>query len=606
MREYNSGMAHVKRGWLPAVLIILVIACLQGWLINRTFMREDEEIAFRTTSRDLSYAIGYQAAADVQAPAWFGGFWLWQQVAGKGEFAGRWLGLLTTLITLAYVYRLCVAWFQNPRFGWFALILLGSGAYFTVHAMEIRPYPLILLLATYSTYCLWRWLSRRSWRAAMLYGLSIALSLYVHYFLAFLILGHAIYVLVMGRRYWAQFAGAGLLAGVLWSPWSVVFVGQLQLLRQVESAAGSTRGLIGIGNTTEPSSLEAVIELANRMTNGLPGLYGVLLLISLIYGWRMRSWWLALTWGVGVPLIALVANLVVSVYTQRYVSYLSIGFAILVAFGLARLPRWSPWPILIVVAGFSLWMLPGQLPQDRIPFRDLFRQVSVAAQPGDALYLMPPTPSDNLLNWHLRAYLRDDLRANRLDTIEAASAARRVWFVTPDWFNEDVQAAFKRLELTHPLQQVFGRCDRAWCYLLQLMEAPPLMEPVLFGGDMAFWGMDVDMVSPQMLRTRLWWRVEQVPSANYSFSLRLVDDAGAVLAQNDGPINHYGRGIVETATLQPGQIYIDWRQLEFVNPLGPGTYPLQLVVYDWQSGERLRVPDGADALTVQSVTIAAP
>lgn len=596
-------MVRVQRGWLPALVIVFWIAMLQGLLINQTYMREDEEIAFRTTSQDLSFAIWYQAASDVQAPFWFGAFWLWQQFAGSTEFAGRWLGLLTTLLTLPYVYRLSRAWFGADRFGWFALLVLGVGGYFTAHAMEIRPYPLILLLAVYSTYCLWRWLHKGTWRSALVYGLSLALALYTHYFLGFLIIGHAVYILFAGRAYWRQALVVGSLAVVAWLPWSVVFISQLQVLRRLESVAANDRGLIGIGNTTEPTTLNAILALFDRTTNGLAGVYLVLLLVSLLYGWRRRGWWLAFLWGIGVPAFALLGNLVASVYTQRYVSYLSIGFAILIAYGLASLRMWLRWPAVIAVTGLSIWMLPGALPENRIPFRDLFRQVTATAESGDVLYFTPADHVENLINWHLRAYLSSELRSNQVDSLDDAAVNRRVWFVTPDWFNESVQAEFKHLERTHPLQQVVGQCDRAWCYLLQLMEAPPATEPTLFGSDMAFWGLDVDAVTAQTIRLRLWWRVARAPLASYSLSVRLIDSAGNLLAQNDGPINHYGQGAVDSSLLEPGQLYIDWRQLDLPPGLAAGTYQLTLAVYDWQTGERLTLANGTDVLTMRSLEI---
>ena len=84
----------------------------------------------------------------------------------------------------------------------------------------------------------------------------------------------------------------------------------------------------------------------------------------------------------------------------------------------------------------------------------------------------------------------------------------------------------------------------AGAIIAQLMEAPPLTSAQRFGANMDFWGVDVDSVTPTEIKTRLWWRVEQAPDKDYSISLRLLNADGALVAQSDGPINHYGAQIV--------------------------------------------------------------
>ena len=121
------------------------------------------------------------------------------------------------------------------------------------------------------------------------------------------------------------------------------------------------------------------------------------------------------------------------------------------------------------------------------------------------------------------------------------SSARRIWHLTSEWLDADVQTNFRRIETTHPRQSGFGQCDANWCYLMQLMEAPPWTEPQTFGDDMAFWGADVDAVTAEAIQTRLWWKVEQPPALDYSISLRLLDANGNLVTQADGPIDHYRR-----------------------------------------------------------------
>lgn len=604
--------------WLLGLVILVLIAAFYIHSIHSTYMREDEEIAYRSTQYNLSYAVRFQAERDVHAPLWFASFWLWQQFMGDSEFTGRMYSIFLSMLTMGLVYRIGRRWFGERRYGLFAMGALGVNAYFFIYALEIRPYALVMLAATLSMWFFWRWLRRRTWRAAMLYGLSLALMLYIHYFLSFLIIVQIIYFFLFQRptlkRLW-QGIGAAIVSFALWLPWLPILISQIQTLQRLE--AETSRG-IGIANTTEPTSLTAVVDLVTVITNGQPGLYVLALLIGIAYLWRSASYRLTLLWGIGVPVIALTLNLVASVYTQRYVTYLAVGLALVMGAGLAawgplitrtlnhqdaKLARKLSVTALLGFAAINLWTLPSQLPTDRIPYRDLLRSLSAAAQPDDVIFFDQADTNDNFAQWQYRHYLSAELRENAISSLEDALKARRIWHITAHWFDEAVGANFEEIEWTHPRQSGFGKCDRDWCYLIQLMEAPPWGEPAVFGDDMAFWGADLDSMSHDAIRTRLWWRVEQTPDLDYSMSLQLLDSDGALVAQADGPINHYGAEIVETSQLEPGRIYIDHRSLILPHNLPDGDYRLALVVYQSWDGVRLSVSNGADAVMLDTIKI---
>ncbi|MCC6615834.1 MAG: hypothetical protein IT320_20355 [Anaerolineae bacterium] len=84
------------------------------------------------------------------------------------------------------------------------------------------------------------------------------------------------------------------------------------------------------------------------------------------------------------------------------------------------------------------------------------------------------------------------------------------------------------------------------------------------------------------------------PPLDCAIGLYLLDGSGALVAQADGPINHYDHAIVPTSQMQPGQIYIDYRALDLSEDLPPGDYTLMLAVYQPWDGVRLTLPGGAD------------
>jgi hypothetical protein len=122
-----------------AILLLLLLMAWRVVAIDHTFMRDDEEIAFRTTNQDLGYTLRYQAEQDIQAPLWFAAFWFWRQVAGSTEFAARILSILFTMLTFSMVYRIGRDWFRASRYGLAAMAVLGVNVYFFINSMEIRP-----------------------------------------------------------------------------------------------------------------------------------------------------------------------------------------------------------------------------------------------------------------------------------------------------------------------------------------------------------------------------------------------------------------------------------------------------------------------------------
>ena len=224
-------------------------------------------------------------------------------------------------------------------------------------------------------------------------------------------------------------------------------------------------------------------------------------------------------------------------------------------------------------------------------------------QPGDVLYVDPVNMTDNVVWWQMSHYLPADLFHPFTADIDQASKAHRIWFITTDWFNADVRANFAKLEPGYPVQQVLGDCNRYWCYLIQLMEAPPLTTPEIFGTEMPFWGVDVESVTHSAVDVHLWWRTKRPPTINYSIGLHLLDSSGNLVSQVDGSINEYGKQTVDASTMQPDHLYIDYRTLNLPATISPGTYQLELIVYDWQTGKRLLLPDGSDHLLLNQINV---
>lgn len=592
-------------------LIYLVLALLTAG-IRVMHMHPDEHLVYFFTRSDLGFLVSYLAQQDSHPPLWFSSFWLWRQVAGESEFAGRFYSVLLTALTLSLVYRLGRRWFGADRFGLYAVALLGVNAFFFTYALEIRPYALIMLLVTASVWLLQCWLSHGRWRLALLYGVTVAAMLYVHYFLFVLIAIQAMYAFIWfarqpARRQLVQAVGAGGVALLLWLPWLPSALFQVNNVRMAELTGGTARGIVGAGTTTVATSWTAVAELAGWVSNGWPLLYGAALLLGAALLWQRAGWWLALAWALGAPALSLLLNTVIAIYTPRYVVYMVVGLALAVGAGLAALPRWARTPALAVVLLLSLWTLPAHLP-DQAPLRDIYTRMSALAQPGDAVFFDQTDIDTHFVQWQVQHYLSPALYASRVNSVEQAQQHRRVWYAA-DWFlsRPDAQSRFAELERTHPLQLVLGDCGqrRPWCYLVQLMEAPPHVQGQVFGDELAFHGADIDAVTRQRVALRLWWSVAQPPRLDYSIGLHLLDGDGRLVAQADGPIHDQYAGFqpVQTSQMEPGRFYIDHRALALPSGLPPDAYRLALVVYQPWDGARLRLVNGADMIQLDTLPL---
>ncbi len=346
-----------------------------------------------------------------------------------------------------------------------------------------------------------------------------------------------------------------------------------------------------------------MLHLAQLATNGNLLLIGVLLLLGTVFLWRKGNYRLVLAWTFAVPAVSLLLNVVVAIFLPRYVVYMVEGLALAAGAGLAVLPgRWRV-PALVVTLGISLLTLSSQLPV-RVPLRDLYQALSAAAQPGDSIFFDHGGEDDHLVRAQISRYLHADL--NWVTTLDEAEAARRVWYVSGEaWFSDSVRARFDQIERTHPLQQVIGRCDTSWCYVIQLLEAAPNPEPLQFGDALAFWGVDLDRVDASGITTRLWWSAQKPPGLDYSIGLQLLNADGQLVAQQDsGIVDFYSGGLIQTSQLMPGKLYIDKRDITLPPGLPTGIYQLSLVVYQSWDNHRLPLPDHRDSLILDSISLA--
>jgi uncharacterized membrane protein len=174
-----------------AVFLIVAIDTLQ--------MHPDEELSYAATNGTLFDTINYQISLrDNQAPLWFVTFWAWRTLVGDAEFTSRVLSTLLTLLALAFTYRVARRGLGALAAAFTPLLLIGNGLFF-LFALDIRPYPMVMLVAAVTVWRLQVWLGAQTRRNALLLGLAFALMLYTHYLLVFFVAALAAYTLFAYR-----------------------------------------------------------------------------------------------------------------------------------------------------------------------------------------------------------------------------------------------------------------------------------------------------------------------------------------------------------------------------------------------------------------------
>ncbi len=167
------------------LFILLIAFLLRVYQLDAQSLWWDEGHSIAMASAP-SAQIATQPGMDVHPPGYFLLLRFWMNMVGTREFALRYLSVLFSLLTVALVMRFArtLSYAAAAGCGMFTALLPLHVAY----AQEVRMYALVTCLAALSGYAQWRILfhvpSRRWWGT---YVLATAASLYTHYFALFII-----------------------------------------------------------------------------------------------------------------------------------------------------------------------------------------------------------------------------------------------------------------------------------------------------------------------------------------------------------------------------------------------------------------------------------
>lgn len=538
----------------------------------------------------------------------------WGRWVGWGEpYALRTFALFIGTLTIAVVYRLGRDNF-SPALGLTAAAVLSSSAFFIHYMHELRMYTLIALGSAILFTSYFR-LIRRNYRVGWVTWTGVwvgaVMLLYTHYFASLVVAAIGLYHLVFAPKTsnWWGVVGIMGLAGMTFLPWLGALRDGLQLASEAE-----------IVHQRAMDAPETLGWLAQMVSNRVGVLLVVVLMLAAIGTLPTHQpekfklpprvlWFLAIM----IPLLLVSANAILQLMHAGRLRYLMIAWVplmLLLAFGIDaahRLPRgrWVSPVLLLVWMTAGIWgALSGRVTGEldgysyRIPTHIIERAVRSEVQPNDYLMIIPP---DNIPSWRYRVasdyYLlgvgegyyistvANESGAETLDTPEdvliAAGDRERLWLAyLPDENPPQFQSYINSLSTVYQQCKAIDTSPELdlslWTRSPICCEAnAPVSGGIQFGDGIQLAQHDpLPAVVSDTLTIRLGWKLDQaVTPYVYSVGLHVLDEAGQLVAQVDYGLPPFGYAC-ESSTLD-------------VSLLPAGSYGLHVLVYDWESGERL-------------------
>ncbi len=525
----------------------------------------------------------------------------WQDVTGSHPATMRLLPLLAFLLGISAFYRVMytragdgVALLATLLFAAFGKIIYGS-VMLRGHSLTLAAVPFVLWLTL-------AYFERpRLWRGVVL-GAALAALLYIHLTNVIMFVAVGVFTLVLyGRRVWRW-----------WLPGVVMLaLGSLEIrdklllsLRRVESTI----------NDPSPPLLEAWAAVYGNLLARFYVVWAalaILALLLLIFRQRNDRRWV-FAWGAWatMPVFVYATDPLLDFFSARYILWALYASAVVMAYGLAHLPRTG-----LVVGALLVMMLwptaPNRGEAIGAPVGEAVGVIAAHASWGDVLMLDPEwegalcgSACKGQEHWiyYMGLFYREPM-----PVVDDPAGHRRVWYAyDPDDFDLD---ALNGVWAGRVEQLAVDFPDLA----LRYFEAPPNPTGVLFENGLRFHGYDLltdygaeQAAYPQrregeVVRVRLWWSVDEPLDLDYSVRLEMTTDAETLDSIDGPPVAE----IPETSRWEPGEYYIEERVLTMPTGLGPQVIDvaLTMVVYQWWDGVRIAAPGVDENIALPLTTI---
>ncbi len=326
----------------------------------------------------LEVVLQREIAQDRHAPLYFVSLSAWETLTGNSHLALRFLSIAAGLLTVALTYRIGKDLF-GLRAGLLGALLLSVLHLAVYYSQEIRDYGWLTLSVTLMTLLFVRYLQRPGRRLLIAYSLSVAFMLYTLYLGVLLLAVHGLVGLFIWRATWRQKAmlvAAWLAAVVLYIPWIVVLLQQLQHL---------TTGIRNTPPTLPEAAQQAIRLMFSDAAIPLLCLYAIGAWYVLKPSRNRTARLVIMLCGLGVFMLMLGINLRVGIIAPRTLVFLTPMLAVVCGYGLSLLG--VRLAVLLACAFTAYFLITHPIIRPRLRSDQVAETLAAHYAPGDLVVL---------------------------------------------------------------------------------------------------------------------------------------------------------------------------------------------------------------------------
>ena len=621
--KLTSGAEIPKRKSRSFIVFLVLVAFSTSlYRLGGQSLWWDETLSVQRARGDLGYVLSNtiyifnDATKDQHPPLYFLLLHFSRMAFGDSEFALRFLSLAFILLTVPLSYQAGKAvW--NEHTGIFSALVAATSPFYVWYAQEARPYALVAMLTTLSTYLLLKLSWTKSKHFLAYYVVVTAALLATHYLTAIMIFAQALF---FGMR-----AVRGKRSGAVGALIAVIAIG-LAVLFGASYSIG--RYLTQNGSPLEVPLVSVVRDIVVTFAFGVTvnqysvvtfaAIIAVVAIAATIVGIRGQAReGLLSVWGCAI--VALASVYLISqyktVYGARYVIFLAPLYYLIIGHGGAQLQRLHP----AIGAVFGLYLLGvgafgsfDQLVLDhnyKQDYRGAAEYIAQHAKAGDAIVLddrkiVTAFEYYNVGRYPLYgvpSYPRVDRSTVSTELRDIASRHPRVWLVlsmTGDIDPQGLTEAVLREEYYQIDARVLtGSTYSIGVYLFSTMphtvsELPVNVVPTEANFDdqvvLAGYKIGKQDLPGNRLDLDLFWRSRGASLPRLAMFGQVVDREGNAWGSFDSEPFF---GFFPTEQWRPGSLVADQREIWLPPGTPPGNYSLRLGVRNVQSGHSLPIKD---------------
>jgi hypothetical protein len=555
----------------------------------------DEAFSSEASAQPNVRAVIEFVEPDIHPPLYFLLLHGWRQVAGADVFWLRMPSLMAALLSVAITFRIGREMFGLRAAVVAAAMLITSDIVLSL-VPEVRHYPTFLLFSVMSGWLYWRY--TRGWdvRWGVAYGIASAAMLYTLYWGLFILAAHGVHLMMYHHRALRQNARRlfpALIVIILYAPWLPTLYSQV---------LGEGNGIdAGVGyNQAVPISWEG-LKITLFQLFGVPealfiGLAaaGVAKTMGGDYRPDERTAFLGLWLTLPLVTVFLAGVTGYNVLFHKPLIGLVPAMCLLVGHTLSQMRGWTFTLLAVILLAINL-TTTGAEPLPRGPYWTVGDVLAQLLSPGDVLQIESNVLDSFVIEDHAQ------YAGARYAVANHGSQLSRTWFADKNRSVEDQLRGHERLWL---IEYQRDRDIRPELNRLGYAQLSPTIDLGLyqidnirltffarypfaevtsrFGDQLALLTTDLDQRTDS-LGVNLFWASQQESLPDYTVSVFLLNDAGALVSQHDGPpLNGYS----------PTSTWImDWpnydRHVLALDGLPPGRYRVGVKVYDSIDGSIL-------------------